>query len=224
MRPNNMQMKPAGHSGWPKCIVYLTVLIFSLSECCLGIRFYMRPHQKKCLKQEMYTNQLAVGEYDVSSMPGTIMDLTITDTQGHQVLNRENVDGKGKFAMTSDKADYYELCFSYTVPPGSAIPTSPREVSIDFRVGDEAKSYDSEKNDQLSQLERDLNRIEDMTNSIIVDFAHLKRREREMRDTNESTNKRLFFQTVISCVVLIVLASWQVLYLRNYFRTKKLID
>lgn len=172
----------------------------------------------------MYTNQLAVGEYEISSMPGTVMDLTITDSQGHQALNRENVDGKGKFAVTSDGADYYELCFAYTVPPNSVVPASPREVYVDYKVGAEAKSYDQEAHDKLSELEGDLNRIEDLTNAIIMDFAHLKRREREMQDTNESTNTRLFYQTVISVVVLLVLATWQVLYLRNFFRTRKLID
>uniref|UniRef100_A0A6G1SFH2 Transmembrane emp24 domain-containing protein bai n=1 Tax=Aceria tosichella TaxID=561515 RepID=A0A6G1SFH2_9ACAR len=219
-----MQIIPdTPRAGWPAFAIMLTVFVSLITDRCLCIRFYVQPHQKKCLKHEMYTNQLAVGEYEVSSMPGTTMDLTITDSKGHQALNRENVDGKGKFAVTSDSADYYELCFAYTVPPGWTNQAA-REVYVEYRVGAEAKTYDQETNDKLSELESDLNRIEDLTNSIIVDFAQLKRREKEMRDTNESTNRRLFYQTVTSFVILLVLATWQVLYLRNFFRTRKLID
>lgn len=206
-------------------LVYLSLMIFLIIADSTGLRFYLQPHQKKCLKHEMYTNQLAVGEYEISEMPGTMVDMTITDTKGHTVLNRENIEGKGKFAVTSDNADYYELCLIYTVPPGSVARPAQREVYVDYKVGVEAKLYATpDDHDKLTELEQDLNRIEDWTNSIIVDFAYLKKREGEMRDTNASTNTRLFYQTIVSVIVLLVLATWQILYLRTFFKTRKLID
>lgn len=173
----------------------------------------------------MYANQLAVGEYEISSLPDTIVDVSITDKNGQIVFNRDNIDGKGKFAVTSDGTDFYDLCFKYSASP--SIPSSqlmPREVYVDYKVGAEAKQSESMTQDELSDLERDLNRIEDLTNAIIVDFAYLKKREREMRDTNESTNTRLFYQTVTSVIILIVLTTWQILYMRTFFKARKLID
>lgn len=206
-------------------IPFLVMLVLLVIEDCLCIRFYIQPHQKKCLKHEMYNNQLAVGEYELDEVQGTIIDMTIKDTKGHIVLNRENISGKGKFAVTTDQADYYELCFSYTIPPGSYVQASQREINVDYRVGAEAKQYGSvDEHDKLAELEQDLTRIEDLTNSIIVDFAYLKKREQEMRDTNASTNTRLFYQTVVSIIVLLVLATWQILYLKTFFKTRKLID
>lgn len=204
------------------------VILFILSiivQHCFGIRFYVQPNQKKCLRHEMYQDQLAVGEYEVSSLPETEVDMTITDSRGHIALSRDNIEGKGKFAVTTDNADIYDICFSYSVKSGTPpqIATA-REVYIEFKVGAEAKQYETAVNDQLSVLEKDLNRIEDLTNSIIMDFAYLKKREKEMSDTNESTNTRLFYQTITSVIILLALTTWQILYLRTFFRAKKLID
>lgn len=189
-----------------------------------SIRFNLQPNTKKCLKEEMRKNLLAVGEYEVSSLPGTNVDFQITDTKGHTALLRENVDGKGKFAVTSDEDDIYDFCFAYSSSPHTSHQLLPREVNLDIRLGVEAKQYDSSSTDKLQKLETDLAKLEDLTNSIIEDFAHLKRRESEMQDTNESTSNRIFWQTVISIIVVVGLAGWQIMYLRQFFRSRKLID
>jgi hypothetical protein len=76
----------------------------------------------------------------------------------------------------------------------------------------------------LKPLELELRRLEDLTESIVNDFALMKKREEEMRDTNESTNSRVLYFSVFSMVCLIFLATWQVLYLKKYFKKQRLID
>lgn len=204
-------------------IISLLLLTFLVEET-RSIRFDLQPNTKKCLKEEMRKNLLAVGEYEVSSLPGTNVDFQITDSKGHTALMRDNVDGKGKFAVTSDEDDIYDFCFAYSSSPHTSHQLLPREVNLDVRLGVEAKQYDSSSTDKLQKLESYLTKLEDMTNSIIEDFAHLKRRESEMQDTNASTSNRIFWQTVISIIVVLGLAGWQVMYLRQFFRSRKLID
>lgn len=201
----------------------IILLITSCKEAS-SIRFDLQPNSRKCLKEEMRKNLLAVGEYEVSSLPGTMVDFQITDSKGHAALIRNNVDGKGKFAVTSDEDDIYDFCFTYSSSPHTSHQLLPREVNLDVRLGVEAKQYDPETTDKLQKLETDLTKLEDLTNSVIEDFAHLKKKESEMQDTNLSTSNRIFWQTVISIVVVIGLAGWQVLYLRQFFRSRKLID
>lgn len=167
---------------------------------------------------------MATGEYEVSSLPGTNVDFQITDSKGHTALMRERVDGTGKFAVTSDEDDIYDFCFAYSSSPHTSHQLLPREVNLDVRLGVEAKNYDAGSTDKLQKLEVDLTKLEDLTNSIIEDFAHLKLREAEMQDTNASTSNRIFWQTVISVIVVLGLAGWQVMYLRQFFRSRKLID
>lgn len=211
---------------YPKldCSIVTIALLSLLIHLSHSIRLDLQPNSKRCLKQEMYANQLAVGEYEISSLPGTVVDMTIKDTKGHIALSRENIDGKGKFAVTSDTEDFYELCFSYTLAHSDPSQQQSREVYVDYKVGAEAKQYDQVNEDKLDRLEKDLTRIEDLTEAIITDFAYLKKREQEMRDTNESTNNRLFYQTITSVIILLVLTTWQILYLRTFFKARKLID
>lgn len=189
-----------------------------------SIRFDLQPNSKKCLKEEMRKSLLAVGEYEVSSLPGTNVEFQITDSKGHTALIRDNIDGKGKFAVTSDEDDIYDFCFSYTSSPHTSHQLLPREINLDVRLGVEAKQYDSTSTDKLQKLETDSTKLEDLTNSIIEDFAHLKKRESEMQDTNESTSNGVFFQTIVSGVLVFGLAGFQVMYLRQFFRSRKLID
>ena len=73
------------------------------------------------------------------------------------------------------------------------------------------------------------------------DFNYMRQREEEMRDTNESTNSRVLYFSIFSMCCLLGLATWQVelcwilyllysfsvlqvLYLRKYFKSKKLIE
>ena len=40
----------------------------------------------------------------------------VTDTSGHHLVNRENIEKEGKFAFTTDKDDIFEICFISRVP------------------------------------------------------------------------------------------------------------
>jgi hypothetical protein len=73
-------------------------------------------------------------------------------------------------------------------------------------------------------LEVELRRLEDLSDSIVNDFQYMKQREEEMRSTNESTNSRVLYFSIFSMLCLVGLATWQVLYLRKFFKSKKLID
>lgn len=103
---------------------------------------------------------------------------------------------------------------------------------------------------KFKPLEVDLKRLEDMSDAIVQDFAAARKREEEMRSTNgrllanytnrfntdnlmqqhifscqtESTNNRVLFFSIFSMCCLLGLATWQVLYLRRYFKAKKLIE
>lgn len=80
------------------------------------------------------------------------------------------------------------------------------------------------KVEKLKPLEIELKRLEDLSQDIVTDFAYMKAREEEMRNTNESTNSKVLYFSVFSMCCLLGLAIWQVLYLRRYFKAKKLIE
>ena len=48
------------------------------------------------MREEIHKDILVTGEYDVTEIPGQKVDLMITDTGGHHLVSRENVDKSGK--------------------------------------------------------------------------------------------------------------------------------
>jgi len=141
------------------------------------------------------------------------------------LFKRENfAELTGKFAFTADEYDIFDICF-ITVVPGGSGGRGNREVHLTMKHGVEAKNYEElAKAEKLKPLEIELRRLEDLSESIVQDFAYMRQREEEMRNTNESTNSRVLFLSIFSMICLLGLATWQVLYLRRYFKAKKLID
>jgi len=187
-----------------------------------SLRFNLEPNNRKCLKEEITKGVLVSGEYEIEKHDGQVVDMIVVDNNGHHFFNKENADA-GKFAFTTDNYNVYEICFI------SRVATNMRgvrhEVALTVKHGPEAKSYDElAKANKLGPLEVELKRLEDLSLSIVQDFAYMRTREEEMRDTNESTNSRVLYFSIFSMCCLLGLATWQVLYLRKYFKSKKLIE
>lgn len=165
---------------------------------------------------------LVAGEYEVSSAPGQRIDYVIRDTKGHILSQKEDIS-RGKFSITSEVYDTYEICFISKAPAYNQ--GLVQEVSLSTKKGIETKNYEGlGEAAKLKPLEVDLKRLEDLSDAIVQDFSLMRKNEEDMRDTNESTNNRVLFFSIFSMCCLLGLATWQVLYLRRYFIAKKLIE
>ncbi|CAN7976579.1 hypothetical protein HPB47_019595 [Ixodes persulcatus] len=199
----------------------IALLTLSLSAV-ESIRFTVKPNSKRCLKEEVMKGVLVSGEYDLSDTPGHKTDITVKDTSGHTLYTKEGIT-KGKFAFTTDAYDVFEVCFITKLP--SEMKGMDREVMLLLKHGVEAKNYDGlAEVGKLKPLEMKLQQLEDLSEAVVKDFAYMRQREEEMRDTNESTNSRVLYFSIFSMCCLLGLATWQVLYLRRFFKAKKLIE
>ncbi|KAJ8964877.1 hypothetical protein NQ314_004559 [Rhamnusium bicolor] len=202
---------------WYSCVLFLTYLV--TVNC---IMWNLEPNTQKCLKEELHQNVPVIGEFDVTEAAGQTVNYVVTDSKGHILAKRQDIT-KGKFSFNTESFDTYEICFSSHVPPNYRGIT--QEVSLITKHGIETKNYDTYgEAAQLKPIEKELKRLEDLSNAIVQDFAIMRKREEEMRDTNESTNSRVLYFSVFSMCCLLGLATWQVLYLRRYFKAKKLIE
>ncbi|NWU76987.1 TMEDA protein, partial [Onychorhynchus coronatus] len=191
------------------------------------ISFQLPGKARKCLREEIHRDTLVTGEYEIGAPPGSSTgpsaNLKITDSAGHILYAKEDAT-KGKFAFTTEDYDMFEACFESKLPVGTG-RMPDQLVTLDMKHGVEAKNYEEiAKVEKLKPLEVELRRLEDLSESIVNDFAYMKKREEEMRDTNESTNTRVLYFSIFSMCCLIGLATWQVFYLRRFFKAKKLIE
>jgi len=205
-----------------KMLWYVYLLVFIVTTEAESLMFHLQPNTQKCLKEEIHKDVLVTGEYEISEAQNQKVDLTVTDTKGHTLVSRTSTE-TGKFAFTTDDYDVFEICFISKIPHG--LQAQNQEVKLTIKTGVEAKSYEGiGEASKLKPLEVELKRLEDLSESIVQDFAYMRQREEEMRDTNESTSSRVLYLSVFSMCCLLGLATWQVLYLRKYFKSKKLIE
>lgn len=203
-------------------IVQFVLLVCSI---CLAnvqcLMFKLGANDRKCLKEEIHKDILVTGDYELSEFPGLKANLRVIDSKGHILYQKEDAT-KGKFAFTTEEYDMFEVCFE---SQGRAGGNAEREVFLNMKHGVEAKNYqDIAKAEKLKPLEVELKKLEDLSESIVNDFAYMRAREEEMRDTNESTHSRVLYFSIFSMFCLLGLATWQVLYLRKFFKSKKLIE
>ncbi|CDW55834.1 EMP24 GP25L domain containing protein [Trichuris trichiura] len=206
------------------CFVLLLLIVAFWSDCAVGLHFLLQPSRPVCLKEEIHKNVVVTGQYTLSEAPGMRSSVVVTDSKNHILFKRENFhETEGKFAFTTDEMDVFEVCVSSHAQHG--VRGATREVSLEIKHGVDAKDYEQiAKAEHLMPLEMELRRMEDLSEGLVQDFAFMRQREEDMRSTNETTYSRVLYLSVFSVICLLCLATWQVLYLRRFFKAKKLID
>ncbi|XP_076636743.1 transmembrane emp24 domain-containing protein bai [Colletes latitarsis] len=194
------------------------------------IRFYLEPNSLKCLKEEVQANVLVAGEYEVSVTPSVKTEYVIRDSKGHILHKKDDIPhGKMlKFTFVTEVYDTFEICFmAHALQPSfsGTIKENKQEIYLITKRGIEAKSYEGiGEAAKLKPSEVELKRLEDLSEAIVKDFARMRKNEEEMRDTNETTNTRVLHFSIFSTCWLLALSTWQVFYLRRFFKAKKLIE
>jgi len=198
------------------------VALLSLVALSRAVTFDLQVHTIKCLQEDVQKDVLVVGDYDMGMSPQQPVQIEITDSRNHRVYMKDDAT-KGKFAFTSDDYDVFSICFTSKANPDQ-VHEGSRAVSLNLKTGVEATSYDEiGKAEKLKPMELELRRLEDLSESVVNHFARMKQREEEHRDTNESTNEKMLHYSIFSMFWLLTLAIWQVVYLKRYFKQKKLI-
>lgn len=160
---------------------------------------------------------------DGNAGDGQQLDLVIVDSVGNELRRTKNVLDKVRIAFTSHDAAF-DICFTNTLDSRFRGESYARHVELDIESGAAARDWNAlQTANKLKPAEVELKRIEEVTNEIHEQLRYLKAREERMRDTNESTNARVKWFSIVVVFSLVGFGVWQLFYLRNYFRTKHII-
>lgn len=201
---------------------FIFLVLGFLNYSVSGIMFELPPNNQRCLRQEMDRDTLILGDFAVTPIQGQEVHYVVRDSKEHILAKNDNVTS-GKFTFSTETADVFEICFISRVP--SYYRGIPHHVMLNIKAGIEAKSYEALlTSGKLKPMEVELKKLEDLAASIVRDFENMKKQEVKMRNTNESTNSRIFYLSLFIMVVLVSISSWQIFYLRRYFKSRKLIE
>lgn len=204
-------------------VLFLTFVLLVLS-----LRFTLEAgpqnYQPKCIRDFVAKNQLVVVHIKLNGKIGDGQELSfyIMDPNGNQYRSKKNFDGLQRVAFNLDEATSFDVCFENVLKRQGA--QLLREIELDVESGYAARDWNLvQAAEKLKPSELELRRVEELTGEIVMELEYLRAREERMRDTNESTNRRVQNFSMVVIFSLVGLGVWQVWYLRNYFKSKHVI-
>ncbi|RDX73184.1 Transmembrane emp24 domain-containing protein p24delta3 [Mucuna pruriens] len=180
----------------------------------------------KCMSEEIQTHVVVLADYyviadDVKGHQLQTISAKVTSPYGNTVHQKENVT-HGQFAFTTTETGNYVACF--WVDNKHQEGAGDTTMSLEWKTGIAAKDWDSvARKEKIEGVELELRKLEGAVEAIRDNLIYLKNREAEMREVSEATNARVAWFSIFSLGVCILVSVLQLLYLKRYFRKKKLI-
>ncbi|KAL7674197.1 hypothetical protein ACOME3_000476 [Neoechinorhynchus agilis] len=203
------------------CLLLLLVsmsLYFEFGGC---IGFDLGHGTTRCLIGMSSKGEVVTGNYDIAMVPGVPVLLNIEDQRKHLLYKKEAAT-KGRFAFTTDIDSEFKICFQSL---STNRDKQSRVVILDVKQGLGAKKYDElAKAENLKPLEIEVTKLDDLSYDLLNDFSLMRAREDEIRYSSESISSKILYFGLFCMVCLLSLAVWQVMYLKRYFKAKKLIE
>ncbi|KAI9503228.1 vesicle coat component [Coemansia spiralis] len=181
---------------------------------------------RRCLSQWLpMGTHVKVTAKVLPGFPGQQVNMEIHDDSPHlnQYGARKQVD---EVVMRFDTQAHANVivCFQNALDHG--YPQDGRSLTIQFKMESGAMAEDFHKVQQelkLKPMEIELRRLSMSLDDIQDELQYLKQREGTLRDANEKMNSKVKTFSLFSIGVLVVVAVYEVLYLRRFFQQKKLI-
>lgn len=67
----------------------MKLLLVAVLQLVTGVRLFLSPGNKKCLKEEIHKDVVVTGEFSMSPSPKHRVDILVTDSKGHTLYNKE---------------------------------------------------------------------------------------------------------------------------------------
>ena len=203
----------------------------ALAAPTAGVFMDLAGGESRCIGEEMEEESYGKFTFGVKVAPNVQADppiqsnvqVTVTDPSRRTIFSaRLDFDAPDVFAFSTKRAGLHKVCFSNRGRKGA--PGAERRVLLDVKADIEAKDYSEViQKEHLRPLELEFFKAEDALKQVAREFNYMRKREARMRETSESTGGRIKMFGYVSISVLLLLSFWQTVYLKSFFRSKKLL-
>ena len=203
----------------------------ALAAPTAGVFMDLAGGESRCIGEEMEEESYGKFTFGVKVAPDVQADppiqsnvqVTVTDPSRRTIFSaRLDFDAPDVFAFSTKRAGLHKVCFSNRGRKGA--PGAERRVLLDVKADIEAKDYSEViRKEHLRPLELEFFKAEDALKQVAREFNYMRKREARMRETSESTGGRIKMFGYVSISVLLLLSFWQTVYLKSFFRSKKLL-
>ncbi|OMJ66347.1 hypothetical protein SteCoe_36828 [Stentor coeruleus] len=187
-------------------LIFLAILFYATA-----FKFYLPGNEVFCFSEDLSSQTLSVVNLKID----TPLEFSIKDPDNDMLYKTIGTDHK--FSFTALNSGIYSYCIDNTVK-------KVVQIDFDLKSGVKAKDYSGIAGTKdLKSIELKLRKLEDQSKDIHKKLQFLREREEQMRNTNLTIHNRVIGYSICTIFMLLALALIQILYLKQYFRAKKMI-
>ncbi|VVT56149.1 uncharacterized protein SAPINGB_P004860 [Magnusiomyces paraingens] len=203
----------------------LLTLVCAFLPIAAALKFQIEAKQQgyppRCIRDFIQKGKMVVVKVTSSGQrgDGQNLNLHIHDNKGNEYGRKKDVAGDVRLAFTAHDDASIDICFE-----NIGQEPKKRDIELNVEIGPQARDWNQiQAAEKLKPTELELRRIEELTDEVQRELEYLKIRETRLRDTNESTNRRVKLFSIGVVTSLVSLGLWQTIYLRSYFKSKHII-
>ncbi|KAI9033729.1 COPII-coated vesicle protein [Phycomyces nitens] len=193
---------------------FVLVLFACLFNTVSLMHLDVAPHSKECFYEDLNEGDKMTVSYQVGEGGNLDIDFWIMDPKS-VMIKRSEGEAEGNHVITALSTGRYTYCFNNGMSAKAA-------KAIDFNVYDMEKVSTSAA-EHIDPIAREIRELADSIHAIKVEQEYIVARERQHRDTAESTNARVKWWSLGQLGLLMSVCVWQVLYLKRFFEVKRVV-
>lgn len=174
-------------------------------------------NERLCFGEDISADTLLVGEVHMRDMKShSTISVSLIDKDGN-ILHQKGPVKEDKFSLISTNAGPHSLCIQNNQAMSCV-------VNFSITSGVAAKDYSNlSLAKDLKESERRVEKMVESIKEIQKELQTIKERDTEMTYTNETIQSRVIVYSVITIVLLLTLAILQMMYLKRFLKSKKMI-
>ena len=190
-------------------------MIFLLFLCVKSFELEIANNQIFCFGEELSEQTLMVGTISNALNQGTI-NVSVRNALSESLFSKNNTN-LAKFSFTALDSGTHSICIENA-------EDNIASISVDIKTGVRAKDYSNIVSlKDVKEIDYRIKMYEDLIKQIHNRMQVLREREEQMRNTNLTIHSRVITYSVCTVILLMILAVIQILYLKKFFRAKKMI-
>jgi len=182
---------------------------------------------KRCVGEQFPDGALGQWSFRVVATPGsppaggprgeTHVRVTVKDPTKRLLFSEALTHEAAQFPFTTKIPGLHKACIQ------NHAARSQRVALAVSTQGFSVKEYGADVGEKLGPISKQLDESRNMLKDIAAEMDRALKRETRERQTATATESRIETMGFVSMAVLIGLALWQIIYLRSFFRSKKLL-
>ncbi|CAO3625020.1 unnamed protein product [Mucor hiemalis] len=195
-------------------LIALTFVLFVV-QYVYTLSIDIKPGEINCYYEELDVGERVTISYEVGDGGNLDIDFWISDPSGAIVTSivRSTSDTR---SLTANVEGKYTYCF------GNEFSTVS-EKKVAFNVHENFQKIHDSIKETTDPLERELAELAESIFDVKAKQEYIVFRERQHRDTAESTNARVKWWSIGQLGLLITVCLWQVYYLKRFFEVKRAV-